>query len=177
MTRLHKRIAKRGFRRGEGRSLRDAAWALALLLLAIGADSCCSCRESAHCTPGDDAPYTITYSSGGGFSGRHAGYVISSDGRIWKTGGFPRREEERELVDSLRQDDICLLRKFMESQRLDTLHQKETGNMTTTLSFVKGESVLYDFSWNGTMSEQDLVPKALVPTVQRIQALLPSAGK
>lgn len=151
---------------------------LALLLFLAGSvESCCTCRETARCSPGDDVPYAISITSGGGFSGRHSGYIFSSDGKIWRTSGSPRSEDERDLLDSLRRDQICLLRQFMESQKIDTLNQKETGNMTTTLSFQKGETVLYTLSWNGTLGEQDLVPTALIPTMKRIQALLKSAGK
>jgi len=102
-------------------------------------------------------PYTVDYSSGGGFSGMHSGFIISPAGVVSYWSGMQDRKNDIRIVGTLSTDQLKALQEHIDQSAFRTFIYNETGNMTTSLRITINEEV-HTVTWVGMRSETEHVP-------------------
>ena len=101
--------------------------------------------------------YSITISSGGGFTGNHEGIIIDSLGIVSSVQGIILSRSPKIYKGKLGQEQILEINKLLPS--IFNIKYKENGNMTTSITLTKDKKSL-SFSWEGIGISKN-VPSAL----------------
>jgi len=105
-------------------------------------------------------PYTVDFSSGGGFSGMHSGFTISPTGMVSYWSEMQGRKEDIRKVGTLSADQLIALQQRIDHSEFRTFVYNETGNMTTSLRITSNEE-LHTVTWSGARSETEHVPSQI----------------
>ncbi|MEO7424783.1 MAG: hypothetical protein ABI036_06320 [Fibrobacteria bacterium] len=92
--------------------------------------------------------FSLILSSGGGFAGLYAGCTLASDGTVTHWQRF--RGRDTILAAGMGSPDTILsLRGKLEASGALSLHENESGNMTTRVELKAADST-YSWSWSGS---------------------------
>lgn len=91
-----------------------------------------------------------------------SGYSILSDGAIVRWNGRAGQHEQSVGVGKI--DPAKFHALLLEMYDMDpvSIHQQETGNMTTSLGIVS-DDVVYTYTWPGVYGDDDAVPTIVRP--------------
>ena len=117
--------------------------------VAKGPDASASSAASDSAAPAAPAslkPFTLSLSSGGGFSGAYTGYTLASDGSVRAWRKRPATPESTTWAGQANPDSIAALAKALDAYLGAAVH--ETGNMTTQIRYTLPDSA-YQWSISG----------------------------
>jgi len=103
--------------------------------------------------------FRIIIQEGGGFSGLTTGYTLSSNGKVEYWRQFPGKEKTIVWEKEVDPQNILRFRKELEASNVLSLELKEYGNMTTTITYIRGDEK-YSWHWSKTV-DNSRVPPAL----------------
>lgn len=97
-------------------------------------------------TTRDTAPFAITISSGGGFTGLVRGYRLDSEGRV---SSFERRANNERIVWNTSTDAATVRAFGQKLLAIGPLAPETTGNMTSRIVYESEDSILI-WTWSGS---------------------------
>lgn len=101
--------------------------------------------------------FTLSFSAGGGFTGRWSGYVVDHAGNVAQWNGT-KRPENLEPLGRLAEKDLKALRKAFDEAKFMTLKRDEPSNMTVELALIqdgKSNTVRFPMPSNPTINDED----------------------
>ena len=138
-----------------------AASALAAVFILLGLQGCQKqaaktpapdSSETASGNPASPKPFTLTLSSGGGFSGQTQGFTLTHAGEVKAWQKRPGATESISWTKQAPADSVVAFAKALEAYLGAEL--KETGNMTTRIQYALPDST-YRWSISGAGASTD----------------------
>jgi hypothetical protein len=121
--------------------------------------ACCACRNGQTDTVSTE-PIIIQLGSGGGFTGRMSGLEIDKDGVVTTWSAMPGEDHKPERIGVVPDDYLETLYEIADEDELLTFDYTVTGNMTTSLTLIRGNE-RNNMRWPGIEMDIEAPPRPL----------------